>query len=117
MQIDWDDYHRVHASRLNLLIHLFAVPLFVGAVVFACLAAWRGDIYSVLISAGIGLVAMALQGQGHKLESETPRPFTGPANFLRRWFTEQFIIFPLFLISGRWWRHFRRSGKMVSNES
>jgi uncharacterized membrane protein YGL010W len=29
MQPDWSEYLRVHADRRNLLMHLFAVPLFV----------------------------------------------------------------------------------------
>ena len=117
MQIDWADYHRVHAGRLNLLIHLIAVPLFIGAVVSVLLAAGRGDPVSATMSLAFGLIAMALQGRGHKLEAEPPRPFSGPLNFMRRWFMEQFIIFPVFLLTGRWWRQFMRSGRMDSDES
>ena len=32
MRIDWSEYSRVHAGRSNLLIHLLAVPLFLGVV-------------------------------------------------------------------------------------
>jgi hypothetical protein len=117
VQIDWTDYQRVHANRSNLLIHLLAVPLFIGVLVFVILAASRGDFASIVIGALTGVVAMVLQGQGHKLEDEAPRPFTGPLNFLKRWFTEQFVIFPLFLLSGRWWRQFRRSGRIANHES
>jgi len=46
-----------------------------------------------------------------------PRPFTSRANFLRRWFIEQFIIFPWFVLSGRWWQQLRASGNMTSDES
>ena len=117
MQIDWTDYRRVHSRRSNLLIHLVAVPLFIGAVISVVLAVSRGDPLYALVSAAAAVVAMALQGRGHKLEEEAPRPFAGPGDFARRWFAEQFVIFPLFLLSGRWWRQFRRSGRMADHES
>ncbi len=33
-QIDWTSYQRVHSSRRNLIIHAFAVPLFIASIVF-----------------------------------------------------------------------------------
>jgi hypothetical protein len=90
-----------------LLIHLIAVPLFVASVVSAIKYAMRGDWVSLIIVTVVAIVAMALQGNGHRKESALPRPFTGPANFIRRWFSEQFVVFPLFFISGRWWRQFQ----------
>lgn len=110
MRIDWSEYARVHAERTNLLIHLLAVPLFVGAFVFLLFSVWRGDGTSAVVASALCFGAMAMQGRGHRQEIEPPRPFSGPANFLRRWFTEQFVIFPLFLLSGRWWRQYRDAG-------
>ena len=107
MQPDWSDYLRVHADRRNLLIHLFAVPLFIAAFVTLVLSAATGR-GSIAIGAGAAAwLAMAMQGRGHRLETKPPRPFTGPGNFLRRWFTEQFVIFPLFVLSGRWLQQYR----------
>ena len=117
MQIDWPEYSRVHADRTNLLIHLVAVPLFAGSLVSLILYLVRGDWISAVIVIGLALVAMGLQGRGHRFEAEPPRPFPGPANFIRRWFTEQFFLFPLFVLSGRWWQQYRAAGVQPHNES
>ena len=107
MKIDWSEYRRVHASRANLLSHLFAVPLFIASVSSLVKYVFRGDWVSVVIVLAFAVFAMAVQVNGHKKEPEPPRPFSGPANFLRRWFAEQFVIFPLFFLSGRWWRQYQ----------
>jgi hypothetical protein len=107
MSIDWSEYARVHASRANLLIHLFAVPFFIASLVSLIKYVLHGDWVSVVIVIIFAIFAMVLQGRGHKKELVPPRPFTGPANFLRRWFTEQLVIFPLFFLSGRWWRQYQ----------
>ena len=107
MRIDWPEYCRVHASRANLLLHLFAVPLFVAAFISLIRYVSRGDWVSASIVIVFAVVAMALQGNGHRKEPNAPRPFSGPANFLKRWFTEQFIVFPLFFVTGRWWAQWR----------
>ncbi len=114
LKIDWPDYLRVHAGRANLLIHLLAVPLFVVSVVSVPLYLLAGDPVSAMVAVALCIVAMVLQGSGHRLEAEPPRPFNGPGDFARRWFTEQFVTFPLFVISGRWWRQFRQHGNHPS---
>ncbi len=111
MQVDWPDYCRVHANRFNLLIHLFAVPLFVAASLTLVKYVFRGDWLSAAFVMFVAVLAMAAQGSGHKKEPNLPRPFSGPGNFLRRWFTEQFFVFPMFLLSGRWWRQFVAAGE------
>lgn len=107
MHFDWSEYDRVHASRANLLIHLIAVPLFIAAFVSLIKFLLQGDWLSAAFALGMALLAMALQGNGHKREAQSPRPFAGPGDFLRRWFTEQFVVFPVFFVSGRWGRQFR----------
>jgi hypothetical protein len=64
----------------------------------------------VVIALSLAFVAMVLQGRGHALERHAPVPFSGPGNFLKRWFMEQFMIFPLFLLTGRWWQQFKGAG-------
>ena len=105
--IDWADYRRVHADRRNLVIHLFAVPLFAASFVMALVFVYDGNYLWAAFAVFTALIAMAMQGSGHKFEYEAPLPFTGPGNFLKRWFTEQFLTFPLFLVSGRWWQQYR----------
>jgi len=111
MNVDWSEYGRVHTSRFNLLIHLIAVPLFIAASISLLKYIARGDWASAAIVMLIALLAMAAQGRGHKQEPQSPRPFSSPANFLRRWFAEQFFLFPTFLLSGRWWRQYVAAGE------
>ena len=60
-------------------------------------------------------VRSVLQGWGHAREVNAPVPFSGPGNFLRRWFLEQIVIFPLFLLTGRWRRPFNGAGGGTGN--
>jgi len=117
MQIDWSEYSRVHAHRTNLIIHLFAVPLFVGSFISLFLYLANGDWISGIIVVALCFIALALQARGHGLEHEEPRPFSSLLNFLRRWFTEQFLIFPVFLLSGRWWKQVSATSGGGSDES
>ncbi len=110
MQIDWSSYLRVHGDRRNLIIHLFAVPLFVGSIIFLILYLIRGDFVSAVIAIVLAFIALVLQGWGHAREVNAPVPFSSLGNFLNRWFTEQFVIFPLFVLTGRWWRQFNVTG-------
>ena len=105
--IDWTSYLRVHSDRRNLIIHAIAVPLFVASIAFLIVSIVRVEEVSIGIALGLAFAAMVLQGRGHKLELHAPVPFSGPGKFLQRWFTEQFLIFPLFLVSGRWWQQFK----------
>ena len=108
--VNWADYERVHTDRRNLLIHLAAVPLFDVSVVLL-VAGLAGGYRVIAVAAAIGMpVAMLLQRIGHNLEREAPRPFAGPADLARRWFTEQFVTFPSFVLSGRWWRQYTAHG-------
>ncbi len=109
VELDWTRYSRVHGDRRNLLIHAFAVPLFAGSFLLLIYFLVRGAFIFAIVALFTAIVATALQGRGHALEAHAPEPFTGPGNFLRRWFTEQFLVFPMFLLSGRWWRQFRAS--------
>lgn len=104
---DWAGYLRVHSDRRNLLIHAFAVPLFVGATLALVVSMVRGAYAIAVIALILALAGMALQGRGHAFETQPPEPFSGPGNFLRRWFTEQFVTFPLFVLTGRWWGQFK----------
>ena len=104
---DWAGYLRVHSDRRNLVIHAIAVPLFAGSFAVFVTAVLFGAFADAGIALLLALTGMVLQGRGHKFESHPPEPFSGPGNFLKRWFTEQFVTFPLFVVSGRWWRQFK----------
>ncbi len=100
-------YSRVHRNRTNLMIHLFMVPFFIGSVLAIGWSLLQGHwLWSAALVAG-PVVSLVFQGYGHKLEAIAPEPFTGPGNFVKRIFVEQFYTFPRFVLSGGWlssWR-------------
>ena len=111
--IDWQNYARVHSDRRNLVIHALAVPLFVAASITLVGCLVSGNYPIAFAALFVALTSMLLQGRGHALEVHAPEPFSGPGNFLKRWFREQFFIFPVFLLSGRWQRQFRMSATIA----
>jgi hypothetical protein len=102
----WSIYPAGHRDGLNLALHVLTAPLFLLgtlAVLAAPLATWQ------LAPAGLVgmLVAFAAQGSGHKREALPPRPFRGPFDLIARFFVEQWITFPRYVVSGglgRAWR-------------
>jgi hypothetical protein len=117
VQIDWPEYQRVHSDRRNLITHIVAVPLFIGAFVFLIVSCFRDDYATVVLSVALAVIAMILRGRGHAKEHEAPIPFSGPVNFPGRWFREQFFIFPVFVLSGRWWQQYRTTGSEHPHET
>jgi hypothetical protein len=99
----WQLYPGNHRTRRNLAIHIVTVPLFEAAT----LAVVAAPFVSWWTAAG-GSVAMiatvVLQGRGHKGEPQAPVPFRGPFDFVARFFAEQFVTFPRFVVTGGWKR-------------
>lgn len=98
----WRETAPGHRNRVNLLIHLFAVPLFVAGhamLLEAFISSWR---WALLAPVCI-LVSLVLQKYGHSLERQPPHPFTGFRDFVRRFYAEQFCNFWRFLFSGQWY--------------
>ena len=114
--IDWGDYRRVHADWRNLIVHLVAVPLFAASFLALLVFVVKAEYVAAGVALLGALAAMVLQGRGHRLESEAPLPFSGPGKFLRRWFTEQFVTFPLFLLSGRWSQQYRAARRTTDGD-
>jgi hypothetical protein len=110
MTVDWSDYERVHADRRNLRIHLLAVPLFQSGFVLSVIFLMAGQFLFAAVSVLAAVGGMVLQKIGHSKATHEVRPFSGPLNFLRRWFTEQFLTFPIFVFSGRWQRQYKADG-------
>jgi hypothetical protein len=107
----WRGYARYHQNRTNLLLHIWAVPLFMLASVLVVVAVVTFSL-GLLIVAMVGMVlSVAIQGRGHKLEPVPPEPFTGRANLIGRLFFEQWVTFPRFVLSRGWWHNFVRSNK------
>ena len=98
----WQGYPRYHRARGNLLIHIVAVPLFLIGTLCLVLAVVQLSVPALAAAIGCIIVAVGLQGRGHRLEAIPPEPFSGPLNFVARLFLEQWITFPRFVLSGGW---------------
>jgi len=109
LQWQWAGYPQYHQARVNLLIHIFAVPLFIVGTVALVGAIAKLSVLLLAVAFGCILVSVALQGRGHRLESVPPQPFSGPLNFVSRLFLEQWITFPRFVLSGGWLEALRKS--------
>ncbi len=101
----WQETAPVHRNRINLLIHLFAVPLFVAGhamLLEAFISSWQ---WALLAPVCI-VASLVLQKIGHSLERQPPHPFTGFRDFVRRLYAEQFCNFWRYLFSGQWYASF-----------
>ena len=107
-------YQHVHRSRINLAIHIFAVPVFVLTGPAAIVALVRGRFASAgLLALGL-LVSFAVQGIGHRVERNPPEPFRGPLDAIRRILLEQYYTFPLFVVTGAWLKAWRAAPRQSS---
>lgn len=104
----WQGYERNHRDRLNLLLHMVAVPAFIAGMLASVRFLTWGKWLPALFAFGFAVLAFLVQGIGHKREAEAPVPFDGPLDFLGRVFVEQFITFPRFVLSGQWTRNLSR---------
>lgn len=104
----WLSYGNYHQTRANLLIHIFAVPLFWLGTLGLIGAMVSGSWLMLLVSPLLMVLSMVAQGRGHRTDVP-PVPFSGPANALGRIFLEQWINFPRYLLSGGWLRAWRQS--------
>lgn len=103
----WGDYTTKHRDRGNLLLHAVAVPLFLFCTILLVTAiVTRDGVATVFAVAGMG-VSVLLQGRGHRREREAPAPFEDAGDFASRFFVEQWVTFPRFVLSGAWLRNFR----------
>lgn len=103
----WDGYSVYHQSKLNLWLHIVAVPAFLVGNVLMVLALLQGAWLAAFGWLVFSVMAFALQGVGHKRESNPSVPFSSPANAAARILLEQWVTFPRFVLSGGWWRALR----------
>lgn len=102
----WRETPPVHRNTANLLIHLFAVPLFVMGH-FLLITGVFFNLWILVIGIASIVVSLVLQNFGHSLEANKVHPFTGSRDFFRRLYAEQFCNFWRFLFSGQWFRSFK----------
>lgn len=96
-----------HRDRLNLAVHLVAVPIFQMGAVTIIEGAVRMSGFTVVGGWLAIIVSLAAQGRTHRREATKPIPFDGPLDFVTRIFAEQFVTFPRFVLGGgvmRAWR-------------
>ena len=99
LQWQVEGYPPRHANKVNLLIHFVTNPVFRIGNVAVVLTPWLG--WWCLSGLLAMIIAMALQGRGHKLETVPHEPFQGPWDVIKRIFLEQWITFPQYLRSGK----------------
>lgn len=107
LQWQWDGYPRYHTSRANLLLHIVAVPIFYIGTLSLLVGILKFSAALAVVGAAGMLGSMIAQGRGHRWEAVPPEPFSGPGNFIGRLLLEQWINFPRFVLSGKWWRNYR----------
>jgi uncharacterized membrane protein YGL010W len=107
VQWQWEGYQNYHGSKLNLLIHILAVPAFILATVNVAWALLHAQWYFASFGVGSMMIAFMAQAVGHAAEKNPAVPFDGPLDAVTRIFVEQFFNFPRFVVSGGWWRAFR----------
>jgi uncharacterized membrane protein YGL010W len=100
----WEGYPTFHRDRLNLLIHIVAVPGFVAGILLAILFAFHGQFIRAAVALGGTVFSFALQGIGHKREGEPPIPFDGPGDAVTRILVENFFTFFRFVLTGGYGR-------------
>ena len=96
----WRLYQGNHTDRKNLTIHLLTQPLFVAGLVAAIAGPLIGAWWLLAAGPAAMVLAIALQGRGHKIEAVPPVPFRGPGDVVKRIFAEQLITFPRYVLSG-----------------
>src|SRR5437899_9377692 len=102
LEWQWSDYSAKHRDRINLLLHIVAVPLFQIATIVMVGAVVTGSGSAAgLGSLGIG-AAVVIQGGGHRRERARPTPFSGPSDLVSRFVAGQWLTFSRFVFPG-WW--------------
>jgi len=98
----WKGYPRYHRSRINLVLHIIFVPVFLVGNVALVAAIVRGTLVGTVIAMTAIIASIAVQGRGHRWEAIPPEPFGSFSNALARIFCEQWVTFPRFVLSGGW---------------
>ncbi len=104
----WSLYRDGHRDRRNLAIHAATNPIFLAGTCAVVLSPLAGVVAGVAGALAM-LATVAAQGRGHAGEKARPVAFRGPGDFVARFFAEQWVTFPRFVLSGRFAEAWRRS--------
>lgn len=106
----WSGYAAAHMSRGNLVLHAVTAPLFIAGTVASIAGLVMLSPAIAASGAAAMLATVAVQGAGHKREQSRPAPFTGPLDFVLRFFAEQWVTFPRYVATGSFARAWRAAG-------
>ncbi len=105
----WQGYPRYHRSRVNLVLHIIVVPVFLLGNLGLLLAVVQRSWFAAGFAVAAMVASVGLQGVGHRRERVPPEPFTGPRDAVARLLCEQWITFPRFVATGGWLQAWRRA--------
>lgn len=109
LQWQWELYPEGHRRRLTLAVHLVSAPLFVSGTLLLTTSILVGWYYAIA-GAAFMIATLVIQGWTHKQEDAKPVPFEGATDFVSRFFVEQFVTFPRFVLSGAFARAWKSAG-------
>lgn len=101
-------YDGNHTARSTLLVHAITNPLFLCGTLLLLTAPLTRMAHAP-VGLALVLVAMALQGRAHRMESVAPVAFDGPLDALARIVAEQWVTWPRFVLDGGFSRAWRAS--------
>ncbi len=107
----WLDFGTYHSSRLNLIIHVVAVPTFIIGIILFVYGLVNLRLIETLEAVLIMAISLGVQSYGHSNEEVRSAPFSGPLDTITRILIEQLINYPRFLLSGKWYAALRTSKK------
>src|SRR2546422_4359523 len=83
LEWQWSDYSAKHRDRINLLLHIVAVPLFqIAPIVLVVAVVTRSRYAAGLGCLGIG-AAGVIPGRGHRRGPGRPTPLSRPPRLLK----------------------------------
>ncbi|HTP26805.1 MAG TPA: terminase [Anaeromyxobacteraceae bacterium] len=103
------NYPTGHRNRRNLALHVATAPIFVAGTCALVLAPLAG-IWLLVFAVPAVVLPLVVQGRGHRLEANPPSPFLGSGDFAARFFAEQWVTFPRYVLSGGFARAWREAG-------
>jgi hypothetical protein len=106
----YDGYAQFHGNRVNLLIHIVAVPAFVASSLWLLWCAVFMHWAQLGVAALAVIVSFLAQGVGHQREATPSIPFASLGDAVGRILAEQFITFPRFVLTGGFRQALRDSG-------
>ena len=63
----WSDYFPKHRNKVNLCLHLVAVPLFWLGCLYMLVGLFGRPLWTIILGPFLIAVSVAIQGLGHKL--------------------------------------------------